>query len=175
MRMRRTAGLIAVYWLELMLLVLLAIPHGAAFAAGGEGFATWFWTQIEWSNFGTAAFVSLVGGVVRTAVKLLSMTPTFRVVIEGLADALVSFLVGGAAFLFIMVWQAFRGPVDLWVIAGICFVCGFLRGWVLKWFEETAKRLFGVAADGFVNVAAAALASYQARKALDPQPPKDAP
>ncbi|MES2685728.1 MAG: hypothetical protein V4706_02840 [Pseudomonadota bacterium] len=138
--------------------------HAAVQAAGQVSFATWFWTKADWSSFGTAAFVSLIGGAMWTGWKLRSNKPTPRVLIEAITDAVISFFVGGVAFLAMMIWQGYRGPLDMYVIAGVCWACGLLRGWVLTWAESTVKRVLGAVADGIVGWAASWTSAYLSKR-----------
>ncbi|MES2910637.1 MAG: hypothetical protein V4718_04575 [Pseudomonadota bacterium] len=179
-RLTKYIGLSA--YILILLVQMVDSAQAASQAAGQPGFATWFWTQVRWSDFGTAAFVSLIGGAVRTAITLRSQEPTVRVLVEGIGDAVISFLVGGAAFLGLMVWQVFYGPTDLWVVAGVCFMCGLLRGWVLTWLEDTAKRMLAASADAFVTGAATAagaiankFAAIAAARAASSETPKEPP
>lgn len=57
-----------------------------------------FWMRIDWPSFGTAGFISLVAGAVRTGMTLRSSVPTYRVLQEGAVDAFISLAVGAVAF-----------------------------------------------------------------------------
>jgi len=145
----------------------LSMQAYAQAVASNKGLGHWFWYQFPWFDFGTAAFVSLVGGAIRTAMTLRNDGPTERVLIEGLADAGISFLVGGVLFLFIMVWQVYRSPVDLFTVAAICLIGGLLRGWVIDFLLNRIKALMGIAADAFAGWAAAGLNGYLAKRSID--------
>ena len=122
--------------------------HAAAADAGVDSLAVFFWTRIDWPSFGTAAFISLVAGAVRTGMTLRSSVPTYRVLQEGAVDAFISLVVGAVAFLILMIWQTARGPVNQWVMVGCIFGAGLMRGGFITAIEETTKRLLSVITDG---------------------------
>lgn len=140
--------------------------HAAAADAGVDSLAVFFWTRIDWPSFGTAAFISLVAGAVRTGMTLRSSVPTYRVLQEGAVDALISLVVGAVAFLFLMIWQTARGPVNQWVMVGCIFGAGLMRGGFITAIEEGTKRVLSAITDGAVGWVAA-------KAAIKPQPPKD--
>ncbi len=152
-----------------LLIASITLQASAQTTAVSKGLGYWFWYQFPWFDFGTAAFVSLVGGAIRTAMTLRNDGPTERVLIEGIADAGISFLVGGVLFLFVMVWQAYRSPVDLFTVAAICLVGGLLRGWIIDFLLNFVKSVMSKAADGVAGWAASWLNGYLAKRAIDKQ------
>lgn len=140
-------------------------------------FYEWFWDGLDWRSFGTAALPGLFGGACRTAWSLRSNFPTFRVVVECLADAVTALVAGSIAYLLIVVWQSYRGPVDHLTTLLICFVAGLLRGGLLTWIESTTKRVLAAVSDGLVSwiAAKAVAATTRGFEPPSPPPPKDAP
>jgi hypothetical protein len=137
-----------------------------------DSFAVFFWRRIDWSSFGTAAFISLVAGAIRTGATLLNKEPTRRVMLEGVGDAFMSLVVGAVAFLILMIYQVLRSPVNPWVMFGFVFGAGLLRGTFLSLVEDTVKRVMGNAADAVVAFAANRFTALAASRAAA-APPKD--
>jgi len=125
--------------------------HAAAAEAGIDSLAVFFWMRIDWPSFGTAGFISLVAGAVRTGMTLRSSVPTYRVLQEGAVDAFISLAVGAVAFLMLMIWQSARGPVNQWVMVGCIFGAGLMRGGFISFIEDGIKRVLSAITDSAVG------------------------
>lgn len=169
MRRFTTLTLLSAY-VGLLLLGLVRTAHAATAGEGPDSFAHFFWTQVDWASFGTAAFIALVAGAVRTGFTLGNKTPTLRVLVEGLGDALTSLAVGAIAFLCLMVYQAVRGPVNQWVMFGFIFAAGLMRGGFITLLKDTVQRGFAAVADGVVTWVATASAAWLKKKSEGEQP-----
>ena len=159
-------------YVAFLLSVTVIKAHAAATADGVDSFAVFFWSRIDWASFGTAAFIALVAGAIRTGSTLLNKQPTFRVLLEGVVDALTSLAVGALAFLLLMIWQSARGPVNNWVMFGFIFGAGLMRGGFITFAEEFVKKILAAITDGVVGWVASKAASIAANQTT---PPKDTP
>ncbi|MEC5213332.1 hypothetical protein RCH06_001878 [Polaromonas sp. CG_9.5] len=151
-------------YVGILLLATAMQVQAAAADAGVDSLAVFFWKRIDWASFGTAGFISLVAGAVRTGMTLRSEVPTYRVLQEGAVDAAISLVVGALAFLMLMIWQTARGPVNQWVMVGCIFAAGLLRGGFISLIEESTKRLLSAVTDGAVGWIAAKAAAAAATK-----------
>ena len=105
--MRRTGSVIAL-GLYACFLLTAAIAH-AQHAPPVVTFSQWFWNELDWRSFGTAALPGLFGGACRTGLSLIGKDPVFRVGVEGRANAITALIAGTVAFMLLMLWQTYRG------------------------------------------------------------------
>lgn len=165
--MRRT-GSVMVLGLYACLLLTAAIAQ-AQNAPQVVTFSAWFWNDLDWRSYATAALPGLFGGALRTGYVLVFTPGIDRVGIEGIANAITALVSGTVAYMVLIQWQIYRGPVDHNTTFFVCMAAGAARIPWLTWIDQTAKSVLAAVSDGIVGWVQTKAAS------IAQQPPKDAP
>ena len=86
---------------------------------------------------------------------LRSKTPTFRVFLETIGDAITALISGFVVYLLLTVWGSIASPVSHQITFGLLFAAGWMRIGFITLLDESLKTVFAAITDGVITWIAA--------------------